>query len=614
MGRIRFIQKIREQINLKIYNTKFWVVNGLRFFRLLVSLSMIGLMVYFYGFPHEQSEKDVLTDIFRLSFLFFIVSYVLRLFYDFEPGSFIRRNRLEGILLLVVLLDFISNLFFAKSLFRLFFNQLATQQAEDLFSIFTQFYMLLIVGIEMAKASRKITAINLSPPILFILSFVILILSGSGLLMLPECSIDGTGLSFTDALFTSTSASCVTGLIVEDTATYFTLKGKFLILILIQMGGLNIISFATFFAAFGKKGVGLRHQLMIKDFMSYENLENTSSLLKRVILMTLFIEVLGAVFIFFAWSPDLQFESLSDKIFHSVFHAVSAFNNAGFSTYTNGMYEPLVRDSYIVHIILALLIILGGLGVPIMHDLFGVKSLRARMKLPWKKLNITTRLAVYTSLILIVLGAAFFFAIESQNPRQHFDQNLMDQHVVGQVVMSFFQSVSVRTAGFNSVDISILSPPTLMFFILFMFVGASPGGTGGGIKTTTFALIFLNAISTIRGKKNTEVFRQNIGPELLNKAFSIFLFSASFIVIAALGLMLTDPDIEPLHLIFEEVSAFATVGLSVGITSAISDPGKYILIFSMLVGRVGVLTLAYALSTKAISNNYKYPDAFVMVG
>lgn len=614
MGLKHFIRNLRETINLSIYSSKNIALTILRAARMIVSTGMIGLMVYYYGFPQTDASIETITFIFRSSFVFFLCSFLVRIFFDFEPAKFIRNNRLEAILLLVILLDMFSKLFLGLPLFRLLFNQIESDDGTELFSIFTQFYLLLIVLIEFGRASRKLTLIRLSPPLLFILSFVVLIFTGTLLLLLPECHAEGMELSFMDALFTSTSASCVTGLTVVDTATFFTMKGKLILMLLIQLGGLNVISFASFFAAFGGKGVSLRHKLLVKDSMSYDSLYSTSSLLKRVILMTFFIELAGAVTIFFTWSPEIHFVSVENRIFHSVFHAISAFNNSGFSTYTNNMYEPLVRDSYLLHLTIAGLVFLGGLGVPIMTDMFSIRAMRERMKHPWKKLQVTTRLSLYMSLILIVIGAVGFFVFERANYKQYMEGGMNTLDTFGQAVMSIFHSVITRTAGFNSVDINILTSSTWLLFIFLMFVGASSGGTGGGIKTSTFAVILLSAVANIRGKKNVEVFRHNIPQELVQKALSIFIFSLSVVFVGVLILSVTDPEFSTLQLMVEEVSAFSTVGLTDGVTSNLSHGGKTVIMITMLIGRVGVLTLAYAISTRVITNNYKYTDANITLG
>lgn len=608
------LARIKENFNLFIYPGRTKVLNVLRFLRLFVSSFMVGSLVYYYGFPQEEGAIATHIILIRSSFIFFILSYVIRLFFEFEVIRFIKANWFEGGFMLFLFLDLISYFFVGQSIFKLIFEGLATESAINIFGVFTQICLLLIVLMEFGKASQRLTYVKINPSILFIASFLILIVGGASLLMMPEMTADGQGMPFLNALFTATSASCVTGLIVVDTATYFSFKGIVLIILLVQLGGLNIISFATFFAAFSKKGIGLRHHTIIKDFMSYDSLSSTHGLLKRVVIMTFVIELFGSILIFLTWDSRIPFENTGQKIFYSVFHSISAFNNAGFSTFSNGLFEPIVRESYYLHVVVAGLIFMGGLGIPVLNDILDPNNLRQRMLFPWKRLQLSTRIALYTSIILIIVGALIFYFAEVQNPYQNSEGGMGELSFFGQLVTSFFQSISTRTAGFNTTNVALLSTPVLLIFLLMMFIGASSGGTGGGIKTSTFAVIFLSAIATIRGKKFVEVYKHTISSELLYKAFSIFLFSLSVVFVATVILSITDPNISLIQLVFEEVSAFATVGLSTGITAQLSDPGKVVLIASMFIGRVGVLTLAFALSKKTISTSYKYPDGYVMIG
>jgi Trk-type K+ transport system membrane component len=392
-----------------------------------------------------------------------------------------------------------------------------------------------------------------------------------------------------------------------DVATYFTFKGKVVILLLIQIGGLSIISFATFFATFLQKGIGIRSQSMLQDFFSTDSLFDTKGMLKQIILLSFLIESIGALMLLALWDPSIPFQNFGERLFYSVFHSVSAFNNAGFSLFTNGFINGYVKYSYMVHLVIAFLIFFGSLGFSSIRDIFGFNNMRERLRYPWKKFQISTRIALYVSLALVAFGTITFYFLEKNN-------TLAGQTTVEAVITSLFQSVTTRTAGYNTIDIGAVSKTVLVIMIFLMFIGASSGSTGGGIKTSTFALIFLSAWSTIRGKQQLEMFRHSISYDLLNKAFSIFLFAASLVLVGTTFLTLTDPGKDVLSLVFEEVSAFGTVGLSTGITADMSVAGKYILILTMFIGRTGPLTLAYSLSRKQASNNYKFPSAHFMVG
>ncbi len=606
------LRRFRESVNLKLYDKKERVLSILRVLRLLTSLFSLSVIIYFYGFSLSPEQQKVQIQLIRGSFVFFVVSYIIRLLFEFDIPKFIRTNLLESVLILLIVIDGIFLVVFKRPIIANFFTTLGFDKIDDFFIVFIQIFLLLIVGIEFGKITRLLGSLDFSPQKFFISSFVLLILSGCGLLMLPECSVEEGSMNFVDALFTSISASCVTGLIVVDTATYFTFKGKLVILLLMQLGGLNIITFGSFFAFLSQKGVGLKQQVMVKDFMSFESLSTTKSLLREILYLAFFIEVAGAIFMFKAWGAT-DFDSTGKKVFYSVFHSVSAFNNAGFSLFTDGYFNQAVRTNFGLHILTGVMIFVGSIGFPAFIDMFGRKSLRERILYPWKTLKVGTRLAFYSSFVLIILGASVFYLMESKNSDHFLEGGFIRQNTIEKIVTSVFQSIN-RTSGFSSVDMSVLSTTTLFVFIFLMFVGASPGSTGGGIKTTTFSVLLLSAFSTIRGKKNIELWSKTIPNEIVRKALAILFFTLFFVFTSTIILTITDPDIDFIRLFFEEVSAFSTVGLSTGITSQLSTAGKVVIMSSMFIGRIGVLTLAFALGRKAISNNYKYPDTYVMVG
>lgn len=601
------LQSFREKVNLFLYASKERNLRILRYASFFVSLFAVTLLVIFYGFKIEESTKHLFITFIKATFAFYVVAYLIKFIYTFEPLKFLKETRLEGILMLLLIIDGTSHFLFNIPLIQNFFYQLGFHNFTDIYILFIQFYLLLIVSLDLSSVTTKIAKFNLAPSTLFILSFILLISIGTVLLMLPEMNVTGKSMPFLEALFTSISASCVTGLVVVDTATFFTIKGHFIIMLLMQLGGLSIISFATFIISISGTGVGIKQQLMMKDFLSTDSLFSTKGLLHQIIILTLGIETVGAVTIFFLWDPVLHFDTLGDKIFFSIFHSISAFNNAGFSLFTNGLYEPDVRNSYMLHIVIGVLIFFGGIGFSSIRDLFGIDNLRQRLKYPWKKIKLSTQIALYVSLALIIAGSIAFFMLEQNN-------TLRNMRFVEAVITSIFQSVTARTAGFNTVDFSLISQPMLIFFIFLMFIGASSGSTGGGIKTSTFALLILSAYSTIMGKRNFELGRYAISYELMNRAFSIAFFASGIVFVGVFILTISDPHIPIMQLVFEEVSAFATVGLSTGITASLSTTGKIVLMCSMFIGRVGILTLAFTLSNKVVSQNYKLPNAHIMVG
>ncbi len=599
------IFRVREFINIRLYRHKSYVIRALHLASIVVSLVAITAIIYQHGFPETPETRHLTESIIKISLAFYIFKFLVRVFYEFHPVDFIRDNRFEAVLLLLVAIDQLVSAFSGIPLVHQILKAIGFPGIHTFYNLFVQFYFFLIIAVELGKAGRFIDHIHVGPSGLLAMSFIFIILSGTGLLLLPEMTV--SGIRFIDALFTSTSACCVTGLVVVDTATCFTLKGKTIIMLLIQLGGLNIISFATLFATFYRNSAGIRMQSLIKDIVSTDRLSDTRGLLRKIFLYSIIIELTGAVLLFITWPNEMVYRGIGEKIYFSVFHSISAFNNAGFSLFTENLYSISVRHAYNLQLVIAVLIFLGGIGFIVLEDIFAIRNIRQRRRLKWKGLQTHSRIAIYTSAILIFSGALVFYLVEYKN-------TIPGYGIYGSIVSSVFQSVTCRTAGFNTVDMSSIGLPVLIFMMFLMFIGASPGSTGGGIKTTTFSVIIRSAISTIKGRKNVEIVKHTISNSTINKAFSIAMFSISLIFISTFLLSLTDPDKGFLNLLFEEISAFGTVGLSTGITSSLSYAGKIIIILSMYIGRIGTLTLALAITKRVVYTKYRYSEINVLVG
>lgn len=599
------VDHIRESINLKLYRHKAYVIRFLHIASIIVSLIAITAIIYQHGFPQTTYTWNLTESIIEFSLIFYVLKFLVRLFYDFHPAHFVKDNRIEAFLLLLIIVDQLISLFSGAHLVQQFLKAIGFPGIHIYYNLFIQFYFFIIIAFELGKAGRFVDYIHIGPSGLLALSFILIILSGAGLLLLPEMTV--AGISPVDALFTSTSACCVTGLVAVDTATCFTLKGKTIIMLLIQVGGLNIISFATLFATFYRNSAGIKMQSLIKDLVSTDKLSNTRSLLRKIFLYSVFIEIAGAILLFITWPNEMLFKGIGEKIYFSVFHAVSAFNNAGFGLLTDNLYDITVRHAYNLQLVIAGLIFLGGIGFIVLEDVFGLQNIRERRKVKWKRLQTHSRIALYTSLILIAAGAVVFYLVE-------YNKSITGYGFYGSVVASVFQSVTCRTAGFNTVDFTHLGQPILIFMMFLMFIGASPGSTGGGIKTTTFSVILRSAISTIKGRKDVEIVKHTVSRDTISRAYSIALFSISLIFISTFILSITEPDKNFLGLLFEEISAFGTVGLSTGITSSLSTAGKFIIILTMYIGRIGTLTLALAITKRVVYTKYRYSEINVLVG
>lgn len=610
---MNFLQKFRERVNLSIYDSKERVIQTFRIINVFITLSAFGTLLYYYGFPQDAESNFWCILVFKSSFTFYILYYFIRFFFDFSPGKFLRDHWFEGIIMLLLAVEGIMSMMFGITLIENLFVSWGFYNFEEVSTIFVPMYFLIVLFLEVTKASRIKPFIKMNPAMLFMFSFLVIIIFGTLLLMMPEMTHVQGSMPFIDALFTSTSATCVTGLTTVDVSTYFTFKGQVAILLLIQLGGLNIVAFVAFIIMVSKLGIGLKYNTLLDDYAKKGTIDSALGMFWKILRWSILIEVTGALLIYVFLDPHTPLgANETNRIFGSVFHSISAFNNAGFSIYSDGLHNEFVRYNFSIHIIVMTMIFLGSIGFATMFEIFSVSSMRDRMRQPWKSINFNAKVALYFSLVLVVLGAVIFYFLEQDNVLKDMDEG-------GSWVTSLFQSITSRTAGFNTVNIGDLTMPVLIFLMFLMFVGASSGSTGGGIKTSTFAILWASTIATMRDRKNVELFKRTIKSETVLKAFTVLLFFIAWNLIAIFVLLITEgellnkPGIDPLHVIFEQVSAFATAGLSMGITADLTLAGKIIIISSMYIGKIGALTLAY-LFGKPITTNYKYPDADSMVG
>jgi trk system potassium uptake protein TrkH len=595
-------------LELFVYEYRRPVLYFLRFFLFIVSILSIGTFVYYHGFVHGQEVKDYLLNINRFIFLFFILNYAVRLFFNLHRQDFIRQTWIEALLLLVILYDIINEYFCGYKLLERGANYIQLNHFVSFYTSLIQLYLLFLVSKEFVKGvSRNFNLIKLRPASLFIYSYIIMILVGSVMLMLPGLNKQGVMLNYTDALFTSISASCVCGLQVQSVATFFNLKGQIMILVLIQFGGIGILSFATFFASFIRKGMSLKHQSILQSVFDAESPEGSSFQWKQVILVTLVIESISAVMLFLLWKDKVVWNSLAQHLFYSVFHAISGFCNAGFSLFPGNFTNAMVNRLYILHIGMALVVFFGSLGFPATRDIFSIRNLRSRVALPWKQWKMSTQIALNTSLIIIA-GATILFVVFER------DRLLAGQNTMEGIITSIFQVVNARTGGFYTVNLSQATLPTLLVLCLVMFVGASSGGTGGGIKTSTFVVIIRAVFAGMMNRKVITLGKRNISQHVVLKALTIYIVASVVIFISVIILQAVEPDTPFLNLLFENVSAFSNVGYSTGITRGLAEASKIVLMVNMFIGRVGILSIAYALSAKRDETTFNYPDTHIMIG
>ncbi len=447
----------------------------------------------------------------------------------------------------------------------------------------------------MEYIKSKLLEFDLNPPRVLVLGFLALILIGGVLLSIPQATASGKNTSLLDALFTSASASCVTGLIVVNTAEHWSLFGQVIILLLIQIGGLGIMTMATIVSLIAGKKISLKERLIIKEQMNQETLSGLVKLIRYVIFLTFAVEVVGAIFLSLTFIPKYGVEK---GIWFSIFHSISAFCNAGFDITGDSFIS--FTSSYLTISTLSVLIIVGGIGFAVILDIAKNRK--------WTRLGLHTKLVLTISGGLLLLGSVFFFILEYSNP-----ETLGSMKFIDKIFAAFFASVVPRTAGFNSIDISLMRESSAFLTIILMFIGGSPGSTAGGIKTVTFGVILISTISIIRGNRDTEVFKKAINPEIISKSLAIVTAGMGLVIFMAFVLTITEGKAF-LDVLFESASAFATVGLSRGITPDLTDIGKVIIILTMYAGRVGPLTMAFAIGYNKKHRRYRYSEEHISVG
>lgn len=577
----------------------------MRHFYKLLTLFAVLLLLYDFGFDQTPGQQRLLLRGYFFITLIFSGFEVYHLFASKDRSNLLSvlRLSLPFATLVIICFDWIAG----RETFLV-----SIVQREGLFTA----NVILLAFFELAVFVRRLYVKSLSPAMVFAGSFLLLILVGSFLLKLPNATL--SGISFTDAVFTATSAVCVTGLAVLDTGREFTRMGQVIILILIQLGGLGMLTLTTFFAYFFTGGTSFQEQLHVKDFLSSDRLGGLLELAMKIVTFTLGIELLGALLVFFSLPVDHGIP-LEARAFFALFHAISAFCNAGFSTLSNGLYEGNFRFAYNLHWVIAWLIIFGGLGFNIIFNIFRyfrekVENLFRRFVLGSKKYDTTsrivtlnTKIVLYTTVVLLVLGTGGFYFLEYGNTlRAH-------GSFWGKFTVSFFGSVTPRTAGFNTVNMTELALPTVLLTIFLMWIGASPASTGGGIKTSTFALAALNIISVGKTKHRIELGTREVPWHSVHRAFAIIVLSLLTIGFGIILLTLTDAELGFAAIIFEVVSAYSTVGLSLGATPLFSETGKWILIVLMFIGRVGSVNLLVGMLRQSGHLPYRYPEESVLL-
>ena len=442
--------------------------------------------------------------------------------------------------------------------------------------------------------NRIYDKISLNPPLVLSLGFAILISVGGILLSLPFFTNSGQATDLIDSFFVAASASCVTGLTPVNTLEHWNTYGHVLLIILIQIGGLGVMSLASIIPLILGKKIGMKSRQILKEQLNVESLEGMIVLFKYVLIFSFGTEILGAILLSIRFVP---LYGLGQGLWISIFHSISAFCNAGFDILGDSIY-PL-RDDVLVNFTLSFLIIVGGLGFVVTSELF-----RRRY---FKNISTHSKLVLMITAILLTLGTVLFYFLESRGGV------LQGESLKGSILESFFQSVVARTAGFYSVDLSKIKDSTAIMLMGLMFVGGSPGSTAGGIKTTTLGVLVLSTAAVIRGENEPVVFGRHIGTDIIRKALAIFLVSFGIVLSVSFILTITE-NAGLVDIMYETVSALATVGASKGLTADLSRVGKILITICMYLGRLGPMTMAFAFGMKVKKSPIRYPESFISIG
>ncbi|MBM3236659.1 ATPase [Candidatus Poribacteria bacterium] len=586
-------------------------------------IAVASLLINIGGISIFDGQEAVLHVIDWVIITIFIAEIFLRWLIAPSKLYYLRHNWLEFALFLFFLLQLL--------LFRKLINIFSVTKG---YIVIIQTYIIITLLLKFIQGSSRIMRLNLKPEQLVLLSFLFVILAGAALLKMPNATPSDKPISTLDALFTATSATCVTGLILRDTGSEFTLLGQIIVLLLIQVGGLGLMTVTTSFALILGQSMGIRERMLIGDALSSQTLGKVSRTVIYIVVLTLIIEAIGATALYLAWAnSDIFYAQIPNPgrhpvtvLYYSVFHAVSAFCNAGFSLFKDNLMY--FHNHIAENVAVTFLIISGGLGFGVIvnvlrydgfYKVFGsltdAKGLRfARLtnakglwfKKRGEKLTLHSKVVLITTGILVFVATILILGIE-------WNKSLSEFSFKGKLLSAYFQSVTPRTAGFNTIDISQLTSACYFLMIILMFIGASPGSTGGGIKTSTLTTLLSSLRAVLQGKQSVEMFCRMIPSDVINKALVIVVASLLMLSVFAFILLITEEG-EPIKIIFELFSAYGTVGLSAGLTPQLSAIGKIIIIITMFIGRIGPLTLALAIRRRRETGNYEYPSESVMIG
>lgn len=573
---------------------------------LLASIAALCLLVYEFGFRLDPESHKQIFFAYQIFLQIFLLTGVVRILLN--PKDF---RHEKGFWIDVAVMLSLLGIVIINSI-------LEEKNIPGLHKINHVMSYVLLIFISTIQVSKEIVTSlqrHLKPELMFAYSFLFIILLGAFLLMLPRAHRGN--LEFIDALFTSASAVCVTGLSVVDISSSLTMTGQIILLSLIQIGGIGVMTFTSFIAMSFFSQTSFQDQMALKSILNEESMNNIFRTLFYTLFTTLFIEAAGT-YLLWMQVRDLNTVLIPNKFFFSLFHSVSAFCNAGFSTLSENLYSPVVRNLYGFQSWIAILIILGGIGFPIVFNygrllnhkirnvFYRLTGSSRRMPSHVRIVSTTTRIVIAFTLILLVAGTVLFLIFENHNTLKGLTPGC-------KIATSFFAAVTPRTAGFNNLPSVSFLPQTIFLTLILMWIGASPMSTGGGIKTTTLAVALKSMYSVVRGKNQVEIAKRQLTPENVNRAAAIILLSILWIGMTTTLLAITDPQGTVKQILFEVTSALSTVGLSLDFTYTLSDAGKVIISLTMFVGRVGLITLLSGIFHQQPARTYTYANDTVIL-
>jgi potassium uptake TrkH family protein len=568
----------------------------------VAGLMVVGSLVAQYGFFIGATWVHLLERFDFLFATFYLFQYLAKLGFSRRYKHFFQSHWFESIVALAILIELLILSFSAdNAALSQFFSIRDIRSDFKIYILGVQILIVLSLMPGLGRFNNRIGHVRFHPAQVMLVSFFFVIMIGTSLLLLPKAAAPGITCSFIDAVFTATSAVCVTGLTVVDTGTYFSFLGQLIILGLIQLGGMGVVTLTTFLAMFFGKGVGVREQVVVNDLINLGNISAIGSMLRGIVIIVLSTELIGAGLLCWAWHAEGW--SLGRLIYNSAFHSVSAFCNAGFSLFPTSLIAYRTHASVVF--IIAALITIGGIGFNVITDL-NVKAIRVFKTKRKQHLSVHTRLTLIVSFILVLTGILAYLLLESTHSRLGIKAELLS---------ALFTSVTARTAGFNTIQINMLSTPFTVVLLMLMFIGASPCSTGGGIKTTTLAILWASIASIVSGRRRIVIFNKDIPFVVLNRALIIFTVTVMLIGLAVFFMTLAEPGTTLLDVLFEVISAFGTVGFSRDLTPNLHTGGKIVIALCMFFGRIGIITLAFAITAAHDKRlRVEYPQEMVVVG